>query len=393
MVKFEKEILDLKNWEKNIKNQFLEISKINSKKQLIFYAISSVSSNDKIKPYITPIRVIGNKIIAGSIVGSQIEALIVAKHIENLVDYLLLDVEKKIPIQDVPHEKVFSEFGFDKSLYIENSKTASGIEFGNISSAVRKTFPEKKIINYKPNDLTVESVWFFLSHKFKNFENLKVAIIGSGNIGFKLALKLVESGAFVNLNRRDKVLGFQLASTINSIKPKNTIASAEFFEDPVRACTLCDVVVGTGKTDSLIINERMVSVMLEKSILVDCGKGNISEKAINYAYHLGLEVFRSDVTSGIISFVDQAILIKKIINNKTGRKLLKKNIHLISGGVYGRFEDIVVDDFNNPKIIYGMADGRGKMIKELTKTQNEKIELLMNYLNLNSSILKIKNEN
>ena len=96
-----------------------------------------------------------------AIVGSQIEALIVANYIENLVDYLLLDVEKKIPIQNIPEEKIFEAFGLNRSLYIENSKTASSIEFGNISSAVRKTFPANKIINYKPNDLTVESVWFF----------------------------------------------------------------------------------------------------------------------------------------------------------------------------------------------------------------------------------------
>ena len=311
-VDIEKEILRLENWQKKIISQFSEVSKINKKKQPIFYAISSISSNEKIKPYTTPIRFSGNKIIAGSIVGSQIEALIVANYIESVVDYLLLDVEKKIPIQSIPEEKVFERFGLDRSLYIENSKTASSIEFGNISSAVRKTFPPNKIINYKPNDLTVESVWFFLSHKYQNFANLKVAIIGSGNIGFKLALKLVESGAYVNLNRRDKSLGLQLASTINFIKPKNTIANAEFYEDPVRACTLCDVVIGTGKTDTLMINERMVSVMLENGILVDCGKGNISNQAINYAYKLGLDVYRSDVTAGIISFVDQSILINSL---------------------------------------------------------------------------------
>ena len=56
---------------------------------------------------------------------------------------------------------------------MENAKTASGIEFGNISAAVRKTFPPQKIISYKPNDLTVDPIWFFLSHRFENFEKFK----------------------------------------------------------------------------------------------------------------------------------------------------------------------------------------------------------------------------
>ncbi len=385
MVSKKNEIVRLKNWQKLIKNQFSEISKTAKSNQQIFYSISSTSSNTKISPYTTPIRFSGNRIIAGSVVGSQIEALIVADYIENLVDFLLLDVEKKIPIQNIPDEEIFLKFNLKKSLYIENSKTASGIEFGNISSAVRKTFPLQKIISYKPNDLTVESIWFFLSHRFKNFENLKIAVIGTGNIGFKLALKLVESGAYVNINRRDKVLGLQLASTINSIKPKNTIASAEFYEDPVRACTLCDVVIGTGKTDSLIIDEKMVSVMMKNGALIDCGKGNITESAINYAYALDLEVYRSDVSSGVISFVDQATIIKKLINNKTGRKLLTDDIYIISGGIYGRLEDIVVDNFDAPQIIYGMADGRGQILEKLTKLQCKKLEFVSNYLKINQN--------
>ncbi len=385
MVSNKNEIVRLKKWQKLIKNQFSDISKIAKNNQQIFYSISSTSSNIKINPYTTPIRLSGNRIIAGSVVGSQIEALIVADYIEKLIDFLLLDVEKKIPIQNIPDEEIFLKFNLKKSLYVENAKTASGIEFGNISAAVRKTFPPQKIISYKPNDLTVDSIWFFLSHRFKNFENLKIAVIGAGNIGFKLALKLVESGAYVNINRRDKVLGLQLASTINSIKPKNTIASAEFYDDPVRACTLCDVVVGTGKTDSLIIDDKMVSVMMKNGALIDCGKGNITESAINYAYALDLEVYRSDVSSGVISFVDQTTTIKKLINNKTGRKILTDDIYIISGGIYGKLEDIVVDNFDAPQIIYGMADGRGQILEKLTKLQCKKLEFVSNYLKINQN--------
>ena len=82
MVDVKEEIVRLRKWQKNIKNQFLEISKILKKNQIVFYSISSVSSNSKINPYTTPIRLSGNKLIAGCIVGSQIEALIAANYIE-----------------------------------------------------------------------------------------------------------------------------------------------------------------------------------------------------------------------------------------------------------------------------------------------------------------------
>ena len=383
------EIKRLQKWKIIVENQINDIIKNKKLNSSIFYSISSTSSDIKVNPYTTPVRFSGNKIIAGVIIGSQIEAVITANCVKNYIDYLLLDVEKKIPIQNIPEDSIFLAFNLNKTAFIENSRTVSGVEFGNISSAVRKIFPPDKIINYKPNDLTVESIWFFLSHKFENFAGLKIAIIGAGNIGFKLALKLVESGTFVNLNRRDHILGSQLANTINSIKPRNTIADAKFYADPVRACTLCDVIIGTGKSNSLIVTETMVNVMMENGILIDCGKGNITEKAINYAYNLGLNVYRGDVTSGIISFVEQADVIKNTLNNKTGRKLIKNNIFIISGGVYGKLEDIVVDNYDYPNVVYGMADGRGQILINLTEAQSRKINYVLKHFDINQPSTRV----
>ena len=132
----------------------------------------------------------------------------------------------------------------------------------------------------------------------------------------------------------------------------------------------------------------MEAVMMKRGTLVDCGKGNITEEAINYSYELGLEIYRSDVTSGIISFVDQATSIKKLINNKTGRKLLKNDIYIISGGVYGKLGDIIVDNFDKPQVIHGMADGRGKLLKKLTNLQSDKIKFVSSYFNINQEFLK-----
>ena len=77
--------------------------------------------------------------------------------------------------------------------------------------------------------------------------------------------------------------------------------------------------------------------------------------------------------------------LKKLINNKTGRKLLTDNIYVISGGIYGRLEDIVVDNFDAPQIIYGMADGRGQILEKLTKLQCKKLEYVSNYLKINQN--------
>ena len=54
----------------------------------------------------------------------------------------------------------------------------------------------------------------------------KILVLGSGNIGFKIALKLVENGS-VYLHRRNKTVLRNLVDTINSIRPKATIAKSQ----------------------------------------------------------------------------------------------------------------------------------------------------------------------
>ena len=132
--------------------------------------------------------------------------------------------------------------------------------------------------------------------------------------------------------------------------------------------------------------------MMEKGMLIDCGKGNITEEAINLGYELGIDIFRSDVTSGIMSFVDQATVVKKLINNKTGRKMLREDIFLVSGGVYGRLGDIVVDNYSAPEIIYGMADGRGQILENLTKIDLKKIKFVLDFYKINLPVSKKNNE-
>ena len=55
--------------------------------------------------------------------------------------------------------------------------------------------------------------------------NLKVDVIGLGNIGSKVALRLVEAGAQTSIFTRDYDSTLKLSSYINKLKPKSTITS------------------------------------------------------------------------------------------------------------------------------------------------------------------------
>jgi hypothetical protein len=134
--------------------------------------------------YITPIRNTGTMIVGGVIVYNEQQAINIAKRIDGEVDYILVDVEKKTP----------------------RSKSDYG-DVPNIERRVREHVSHSELWVYKGNDLTVEAVDALLGHLYKDnlhgIGRTKIAILGTGNLGAKLALKLVERGANVFVTRRD----------------------------------------------------------------------------------------------------------------------------------------------------------------------------------------------
>ena len=104
-------------------------------------------------------------------------------------------------------EKNIKKFHPDHRKFIYKKVRLSNefVELGNLSSTVKTNTKNTLVHEFKPNDITVEHVWLLLRSHFGILGKKRVAIIGSGNIGFKLGLKLVESGASVILNRRDLI--------------------------------------------------------------------------------------------------------------------------------------------------------------------------------------------
>ena len=99
----------------------------------------------------------------------------------------------------------------------------------------------------------------------------EIAIIGAGNIGFKLALKLVECGCHVELVRRDMIRGNLMADTINITKHLSTMAIAHSNNDALQASLFCNVLIGC--TDGVpAINYEMIQTMTPNGIVIDVGK-------------------------------------------------------------------------------------------------------------------------
>jgi molybdopterin/thiamine biosynthesis adenylyltransferase len=367
----------LEEWREKI---LLQIGKIkeeaSSQKKEIYFSIGTTSGSESRLPYLTPVRILENGILTGVVVFSQTQALIAAKAVMSEVDKVLVDAEKKIAIQIGSSDEILRHFNVPISS--RNDLSRANVEFGNISSAVRAILPSKQIIDYKPNDITADAIWELLSLKLKNLSGKRIGLIGCGNIGFKLALKLVESGSTVSLYRRDANRGVFIANAINMIKPATTIAMASYASTPLQASIFSDVLIGAANTNIPVITLQMIQAMSPDGFVLDIGKGNIEEEAIHWALQNDVEVIRGDISAAIYGFISHAQQAMKTLESRFGRRYVG-TVSLISGGMFGLEGEVIVDDYVNPTMVYGISDGAGNTKLRLT---NEDKKNLMNIKNL-----------
>jgi len=301
--------------------------------QVSFFTISSTSkARQNLEPYLTPVRNSSNACIGGVVVFSLAHGLEIAKNIDGIMDFIVVEAENKLQLLDG-----------------EKKGNLSKLCFGEIE---KSTFAE-----FKPNDITADSAWYTLSHHFEILSDRKVAIIGGGNIGFKLALKLVEADANVSFVRRNKEYGEKLAEALNLIKPSNTRANVTYQEDPRLASENADAIIGSS-SGTKVIDAKMIRSMKKGGIVIDVGKGTITGDAIEAAYEAGIKVTRCDVSNGIIGAMEH-LLLDQEAKSRFGRIELAPDVWIVSGGYMGQLGDIAVDDIRNHKNIIGVCNGIG----------------------------------
>tara|TARA_B100000795_G_scaffold67858_1_gene46848 strand:- start:8018 stop:9064 length:1047 start_codon:yes stop_codon:yes gene_type:complete len=324
------------------------------KKQTVFLIGNTAKKIDS-DFYLTPIRNHSQTIVSGVIVYSEYIAKKISKYIDGKVDYVFVDAEKKI----------------------KHKNSLLG-ESGNIERAVKEEVKKSIFISYKGNDLTVDAADAFISEYFSKdiggVGGKKVAVVGAGNLGAKLSLKLVERGANVFLFRRSKKILKVIVDSINLIKPKYTDAEAFQADSSVDACRGADVIIGTSDGVS-VIDFDIINESSQKLLLIDVGKGSISEQAIMLAQSKNIQVYRLSIESMLEGMIVSLISLHKTVNYKMGRANID-GVSVVSGGLLAKKSEIVVDDYNNPKKIYGVGNGIGDFENELDDIVKDSICLL-----------------
>jgi len=333
---------------KKILQEVISIARLENK--LTGFCIGNTRKIDPAGMYFSPIRNTTKMVAGSAIVYNVDQALEFIKIVDGMVDYVLIDSEKKIS----------SEF------YDNNN-------IGNVERAIREVVTKSKILTYKGNDITVDAMDCFvvelLTTHPRGIGGKSAGIIGAGNVGTKLALKLVERGMSVSLFRRNTEKLNKIVEAINYIKPEGTLSRAYAANDEISASLNADLLIGL--THGIpVINCEMINVMSSGGILIDGGKGCIEKNAIVTARKKKISIYRTDIRIGFEGYVSMGI----------GRRIVD-GVSIISGGLLADRDEIVVDNVSNPKIIYGVANGVGDFYRELNHIQNHSLDVVQNYIN------------
>jgi len=317
-----------------LNNRLIELISLKEEtNSLIVFTVGNTRVFDDSDFYLTPIRVADNLIIAGIVVFSENEGNHVFSQIDGVVDYIFVDCEKK----------------------------SKNCEFGlfNLERLATEIIRVSHLKFYKGNDITIDSIDIFLFNYFKNSNSLiggkNVLVIGIGNIGFKISLKLVERGANVFLKSRDVEKARLISTVINMVKPKETISLVNVFESNVNI--KFDAIILTHLKP--IIENDLVFLNLNPNILVlDVGKGCLTNNQIEFLRKREINAFRLDVGDVFVNAIISTINYSQNFKLPS-KKVLSNNICLIEPGVIGSVDEIVVNSIENPSFIYGICDGKG----------------------------------
>ncbi len=366
----------LESWFYDLQRSIKELKGIAIDKniKLLFSISTTTCKHGTNKPYTTPVRFLENSLISGVVVFSKIQSIVVTNIVKDFVDDFLIDVEQK--------HNMKAAINSDTLKYFQDKYFINGdIKCESILSIVRAIVADDRIIEYKANDITVDAIWTFLSTKLNYLSGKKVAIIGCGNIGSKLALKLVESDANVVLVRRDSSKGKLIANAINLIKPPLSKSYASYNSSAIEASKFCDVIIGAANTNNPVITWDMIKNLSKNGFVVDIGKGNIEADAIKKSIEKNIDIIRGDIAAALYGFVSQKQQMQEIVQNKIGRVNIDSDINIVSGGVLGRCGDIVVDSFASPSLVYGVANGSGSIKTDLNLIDKKNIEKVKKIIN------------
>ncbi|WP_414047877.1 NAD(P)-binding domain-containing protein [Macrococcus equi] len=256
--------------------------------------------------------------------------------------------------------------GNAKYIYVDVERKQD-IDFVSIAQQKIQT---SRLREMKPNDLAMEAADILIYKTVKD-KNSNVLIVGTGNIGIKLAIRLTERNYNVYLHGRNNEKVENFVMMINQMLPKYSKKIKAWHEEPIDV--LCSMVSAIE-----VIDNSYIPSLKQGALAIDGGIGNFSKDFIKNAHLKDINVLRLDVriSNDLLNGIDQSYN-SNFFTDIKGEKDFN-GIHIVSGGIIGKEGDVIVDRIHIPKRVIGIANGIGgvKPIDSISETEKEQIAII-----------------
>jgi hypothetical protein len=205
----------------------------------------------------------------------------------------------------------------------------------------------------KANDVTVDALDAVISHHLgTDLVDVVVALVGTGNLGFKSALRLAERGAQVSLVGRDAAKAELLCRALNAILPR---FNHHFVEPGVPDVVRVLIVAATARH---VVDEGWLDRLADRALCIDVGIDNFAPGFVASANERGHTCLRLDVrAAGSALHIDP----NPFFTDVAGRSVIAGH-DVVAGGYLGRRGEIVLDQIKEPRQVVGLANGTGGLL-------------------------------
>ena len=336
----------------SVLSQLKQLHSFASKYQLYFILSLSSSREKEASCYLGGMRVSESFLLVSLVNLSQKNVEVLAEYINNNVDAILVDVEKKHPFES----NIFSS---DRDLILKPT-------FSNIFAAAFELCDVPHIIPWSPSRLTAEAaISRIRSFAGGNLSGSHVTVIGLGSIGFKIALSLVEEGSTVSCFSRNVEKTARLVQAINDIKSPYTISTASYHYDINSAVASSPHLILCANSSHYMSSENLVFKDISQSFILDVGKNSFDPSTSELLLRIpSLAYQRLDIGNEIVQLV-YSHLSPSLLSSRPCRHIMNyqnKTITLVSGGMNGLSSEIVVDSAVSPNFVHGLFDSNGVYI-------------------------------
>lgn len=230
-------------------------------------------------------------------------------------------------------------------------------EAGSLVNEFFSKIKKSKAFIVKPNDFTVDSLDTLVSLLFENLENKKVFVIGAGNIGSKIALRLCERGAAVFVFDKDLEKTQKIVEGLSLVKRSlSSVSSTPNLEVGARDANLV-----IGCTPGVpIVSADIARFMKADGKIIDAGNRTVMSETLSVARERGIEVLSLSSLGGYMGMIENWLFQRGVLEKPRIKDFGKNS--LISPGTLGAKGDILVDDVEQPSRVYGICDGVGGLL-------------------------------